>query len=73
MDLGHLTDTKFWIIIAVQIIGFIVVGVKLFAKSYSSEKGKNLATKQDIGEITQIVESIKTSLLIKTEELQHIF
>jgi len=46
------------------------VCIKLFAKSYSSEKGKNLATKEDIGEITQIVESIKTSLAIKTEELR---
>ena len=43
---------------------------KLYAKSYSSEKGKNLATKEDISEITEIVESIKTSLSNKTEELK---
>jgi hypothetical protein len=70
MNLTHITDFKFWFIVALQAIGFLVVCVKLFAKSYIGEKGKNLATKEDIGEITQIVESIKTSLAIKTEELK---
>ena len=70
MDLIHITEIKFWTIIVIQIAGFIAVCLKLYAKSYSTEKGKNLATKEDIGEITEIVESIKTSLLIKTEELK---
>jgi|SRR6185437_178506 len=70
MDATHVTDFKFWFIVIVQVVGFVLVCIKLFAKSYSSEKGKNLATKEDIGEITQIVESIKTSLAIKTEELR---
>ena len=51
----------------------IVIGLYLaFFKSYLKEKGKNLATVEDIGKITKIVESVKqdnnTQLeLIKTE------
>jgi hypothetical protein len=70
MNLIHISDFKFWLLACLQIVGFGVVCIKLYAKSYSSEKGKNLATKEDIGEITQIVESIKTSLAQKTEELK---
>lgn len=70
MDIFHTTEFKFWFLAFVQIAGFVVVCLKLYAKSYSGEKGKNLATKEDIGEITQIIESIKTSLAIKTEELK---
>jgi hypothetical protein len=65
-----MNDTGFWWILALQIIGFFVICIKIYAKSYSTEKGKNLATKEDVGEITQIVESIKTSLSIKIEELK---
>jgi len=63
-------DYQFWIVIILNIAGFIITCFILYYKAYSTEKGRNLATKQDIGEITQIVESIKTSLLIKTEELK---
>jgi hypothetical protein len=70
MDIVHFIDAKFWFIFLVQIVGFIIVCLKLYAKSYSGEKGKNLATKEDIGEITQIVKSIETSFAIKTEELK---
>ena len=70
MALSDLTTFKFWCIIIIQIIGFAVVCVKLYAKSYSTEKGKNLATKEDIGEITRIVESVKTSLTEQTEKLK---
>jgi hypothetical protein len=70
MEMTYLSNYNFWIIVVLQIIGFVIICLKLFAKSYSSEKGKNLATKEDVGEITQIVESIKTSLTIKTEELK---
>lgn len=37
---------------------------------YFGEKAKNLATKEDIGEITKIVEIIKTNLLKETEILK---
>ena len=66
----NITNSQFWAVIVVQILGFTAICFKLYFKSYSTEKGKNLATKEDIGEITQIVESIKTSLTIKTEELK---
>ena len=70
MDSSYLIDFKFWFFVIVQTAGFIIICVILYVKSYSAEKGKNLATKEDIGEITQIIESIKTSLSIKTEELK---
>lgn len=41
-----------------------------FLPSFANEKGKNLATKQDIGEITRIAEGIKNELTQKTEELK---
>jgi hypothetical protein len=70
MDAVHITDFRFWFIIILQVVGFIFICFKLYAKSYSTEKGKNLATKEDIGGITEIVESIKTTLAIKEEELK---
>jgi len=70
MGTVQITDFRFWLIIALQTVGFIFICFKLYAKSYSTEKGKNLATKEDIGEITKIIESIKTDLAIKTEELK---
>ena len=68
MTLNFITDFQFWCIIIIQATGFAIVCFKLFVKSYCTEKGKNLATKEDIGEITQIVESIKSSLAKETEE-----
>jgi len=51
------------IIIGLQILILLGVGsIFLFRKflfSYSSEKGKNLATKEDIGEITSKIEKVK--------------
>ncbi|WP_153913042.1 hypothetical protein [Shewanella sp. TC10] len=51
------------LIIVLQILILISVGcIFLFRKllfSYSSEKGKNLATKEDIAEITNKIESVK--------------
>ncbi|HVX49744.1 MAG TPA: hypothetical protein VHB48_06275 [Chitinophagaceae bacterium] len=37
------------------------------ATSYFSEKGKNAATKEDIGEITKIVEEVKNKLVLDLE------
>ncbi|HSD07911.1 hypothetical protein [Flavobacterium sp.] len=39
-------------------------------KSYFQERGKNLATKEDIGEITKIVEDVKHSFTKETEQLR---
>lgn len=70
MDGFTINEVKFGIIIVVQLGGFALLLIKIYAKSYSSEKGKNLATKEDIGEITGIIESIKSSLSIRAEELK---
>ena len=52
-----LTQFLFWRYIAKQ-------------KSYETEKGKNLATKEDIGEITKEIESVKNTFTIETEKLK---
>jgi hypothetical protein len=54
----------------IQIFCLITGFAFLYFKSYSSEKGKNLATKEDIGEITKTVETIKTELAKDTEKLK---
>ena len=52
--------------IALQII-LILIGLYLaLVKSYFQEKGKNIATKEDIEEITQKVEKIKNDLNYST-------
>ena len=49
----------------------IVIGLYLiFFKSYFSEKGKNLATTEDIGAITKIVESIKQDYSSQIEKIK---
>lgn len=55
------------ILIILQVLIFIVLVIIYFLfknmlPSYFKEKGKNIATKEDIGEITKIVEDIKTDL-----------
>jgi hypothetical protein len=53
-------------------IGAVVVYlfIKSFLPSYISEKGKNLATKEDIASITDQVESVKTDYAKVLEELR---
>jgi hypothetical protein len=56
------------ILIILQVLTLLAVGIvvliyKYSLPSYLSEKGKNLATKQDIAEITREVESVKASFL----------
>jgi hypothetical protein len=49
-------------------IVLILIGLYLvFFKSYFSEKGKNLATKEDIGAITQEIETIKNEVGIHSQ------
>jgi hypothetical protein len=43
----------------VALPGVVVFAAVLFFKRYLGEKAKNLATKEDIGEITREVESVK--------------
>lgn len=64
-------DTTF----AVSIINLVVVGIltlygKNYLTSYFSEKGKNLASKEDIHVITNRVESIKSQYTGEIERLK---
>lgn len=60
------------------ILNFIIIALilitwylhKNYIPKYFEEKGKNLATKEDIGDITKIVESVKFDLLKDTEVLK---
>lgn len=70
MSINVITSFQFWILILTQIAGFVFLCIMLYVKSYSSEKGKNLATKEDTGRITTIVEDIRNSYVIKTEEIK---
>ncbi|UAK18101.1 hypothetical protein [Sporolactobacillus terrae] len=51
----------FWIVSAIQLIGFICIWLLLrhYFPSYVDQKGKNLATKEDIKEITKKTEEVK--------------
>jgi hypothetical protein len=53
-------------------LGFGILGylTKNLLPSYFSEKGRNLATKQDISEITELVESVKHDFTKETEILK---
>ena len=54
------------------LFGFILLfyTVKNLLPSYFSEKGKNLATKEDISEVTKLVESAKHTFTVETERLK---
>jgi hypothetical protein len=46
----------------------VFIGLYLaFFKSYFSEKGKNLATKEDIKDITKTVETVKNEIIFNTQ------
>jgi hypothetical protein len=51
------------------LIGFVVLALilKSFIPSYLTEKGRNLATKEDIAEITRMIEGAKVEYLIQLE------
>ncbi|MFA7380040.1 MAG: hypothetical protein WC150_06225 [Bacteroidia bacterium] len=51
-------------------LGVIYLTAKNLLPSYFSEKGKNIATKEDIEEITSLVESVKHSFTIETEKIK---
>jgi hypothetical protein len=51
--------------------GVVVLLVRSFLPTYVSEKGKNLATKEDIGAITRIVESVREDYSKRLKELEH--
>lgn len=51
------------LLVGVGILGFVIRG---FSDSYVREKGKNAATKEDIGDITRVVEGIRTEITLLT-------
>lgn len=48
--------------LAVEVLVLLLLLYIAFLKSYFQEKGKNLATKEDVQEITELVESVKSQL-----------
>ena len=62
------------IIVVLQILILIGIGslfmFKRYLFSYSSEKGKNLATKEDIEEITRKIESVKSVYSVNLEKIK---
>jgi hypothetical protein len=65
MDANVILD--FIILLAVGLVYFLL---NKSIPSYFSEKGKNLATKQDIGDITDKIESVKKIYQSEIEELK---
>jgi hypothetical protein len=55
--------------LVLAVVGFLCFILGRFLKSYSSEKGKNLATREDVASITKLVEDVKhqNSLLIEEQ------
>ena len=53
---------------AVGVAGLLV---RSFLPSYFTEKGKNLATKEDIGQITEAIESVKEDYAKRLKDLEH--
>lgn len=63
--------TNYVLLIILQTI-IICVGFYLaFFKSYFQEKGKNVATQEDIGKITKAVEDVRKQFTIETELLKN--
>ena len=52
-------------------LGVIVLLIRSFLPAYFSEKGKNLATREDIAKITDEIESVKTDYAAKLKLLEH--
>lgn len=60
----------------IQVVNFLVLlwllcVLRRHPEAYASEKGKNLATKEDVGEITRIVESARAASARELEEIRH--
>lgn len=54
------------------LISITLLGLYLsFFKSYFTEKGRNVATEEDIGKITKIVEDVKKEFVTETEYLKN--
>jgi hypothetical protein len=74
--LGEETKEMVTVSIIISIVNLIALLFVLFLKSYASEKGKNLATKEDITIITDKVEGIKSKYETESQLIEmrrHLF
>ena len=53
--------------IVLNVLILIAILFIIFFRSYSFEKGKNLATKEDVSEITHKIESVKNQIYFNTQ------
>ena len=58
------------------VLSLLTIGVcallwRSYAPAYVAEKGKNLATREDIAEITRRIEEVKATYVIQTKALEH--
>ena len=62
--------STFWTVIIIQSIAFIGGLIKIHHESYSKQKGKNLATKEDIASITEKIKTVEHQFLDKSATLK---
>jgi hypothetical protein len=58
-------------LLIILVIGVAVLLVRSFLPSYASEKGKNLATREDIARITDEIERVKANHSARLKEIEH--
>jgi hypothetical protein len=64
-------DTKV-IFDIIEIVLIVLLGIFIkYTSSYSSEKGRNLATREDIAEITRKVEGVRSEYAIQLQNISH--
>lgn len=68
-DIGEFIRTV--AVISIPVIEYF--GLKKFNDSYMEEKGKNLATKEDIQELTSLTEEVKIMYQSKQHQNEHIY
>ena len=62
--------STFWTVIIIQSIVFLGGLIKIHHESYSKQKGKNLATKEDITSITEKIKTVEHQFLDKSATLK---
>ena len=58
------------LLICIVIISLVFLFFKLYVSAFIAEKGKNLATRQDIEEITNKIEGVRIQYTLLAEELK---
>ena len=53
-----------------SILSLIIVAIGIYLKQYINEKAKNLATKEDIASLTNIVEEVKFQFAHDLEKIK---